>query len=221
MSAIVLETNLPGLKLVNRGKVRDIYDLGEYLLLVTSDRISAFDVIMNEGIPQKGLVLNQMSIFWFNLMQDIIPNHIVATEVDDYPAETRPYSEQLKGRSMLVKKAQPPAGRMHRARLHFRLRLERLPEDQGHLRHHPAGRSQGERPPPRSRSSPRRPRPNWVSMTRTSPSKRPSSCAARRSPTRSATPPWRSTRRPATSPGTRGSSSPTPSSSSASWTMAA
>jgi len=107
MSAVITQTDFPTLKLVNRGKVRDIYDLGEYLLLVTSDRISAFDVIMNEGIPNKGLVLNQMSIFWFKLMQDIIPNHIVATEVEDYPTETRPYHEQLKGRSMLVKKAKP------------------------------------------------------------------------------------------------------------------
>ena len=107
MSAVITKTDFPTLKLVNRGKVRDIYDLGDYLLLVTSDRISAFDVIMNEGIPNKGLVLNQMSIFWFNLMQDIIPNHIVATDVADYPAETRPYHEQLKGRSMLVKKAKP------------------------------------------------------------------------------------------------------------------
>ena len=107
MSAIITRTDFPTLKLVNRGKVRDIYDLGNYLLLVTSDRISAFDVIMNEGIPHKGLVLNQMSIFWFRQMADIIPNHIVATEVEDFPAETRPYHEQLKGRSMLVQKARP------------------------------------------------------------------------------------------------------------------
>jgi phosphoribosylaminoimidazole-succinocarboxamide synthase len=107
MSAVITRTDFPTLKLVNRGKVRDIYDLGDTLLLVTSDRISAFDVIMNEGIPNKGLVLNQMSIFWFRLMNDIIPNHIIATEVDDFPAETRPYREQLKGRSMLVKKARP------------------------------------------------------------------------------------------------------------------
>jgi phosphoribosylaminoimidazole-succinocarboxamide synthase len=107
VSAIVLETNMPTLNMVNRGKVRDIYDLGEYLLLVTSDRLSAFDVIMHEGIPKKGQVLNQFSIFWFNQMADIIPNHIVATEVDDFPAETHQYREQLEGRSMLVKKAKP------------------------------------------------------------------------------------------------------------------
>ena len=107
MSALVLDTHMPTLKMVNRGKVRDIYDLGEHLLLVTSDRLSAFDVIMNEGIPKKGQVLNQISIFWFNRMTDIIPNHIVATEVSDFPAETHVYREQLEGRSMLVKKARP------------------------------------------------------------------------------------------------------------------
>jgi phosphoribosylaminoimidazole-succinocarboxamide synthase len=107
MSLIVTQTDFPDLKLINRGKVRDIYDLGEHLLLVTSDRLSAFDVIMNEGIPKKGQVLNQMSIFWFRKMQDIIPNHIVATEIDDFPAEAHPYREQLEGRSMLVRKAKP------------------------------------------------------------------------------------------------------------------
>ncbi len=107
MTLIVTETNFPDLKLVNRGKVRDIYDLGEHLLIVTSDRLSAFDVIMNEGIPKKGQVLNQISIYWFNLMSDILPNHIVATEVDDFPVETHTYREQLEGRSMLVRKANP------------------------------------------------------------------------------------------------------------------
>ena len=107
MSTVVLETNMPTLQLVNRGKVRDIYDLGEFLLLVTTDRLSAFDVIMNEGIPKKGQVLNQISIFWFNQMADIMPHHIVATEISDFPETTRPYHAQLEGRSMLVKKAKP------------------------------------------------------------------------------------------------------------------
>ncbi len=107
MSDIVLESNLPGLKMVNRGKVRDIYDLGEHLMIVTSDRLSAFDVIMNEGIPKKGQVLNQISIFWFSQMADIIQNHIIATEVSDFPASTHAYRDQLEGRSMLVKKARP------------------------------------------------------------------------------------------------------------------
>ena len=107
MSQIVIQTDCPDLQLVNRGKVRDIYDLGEHLLLVTSDRLSAFDVIMDEGIPKKGQVLNQISIFWFRQMADLIPNHILATEIDDFPAATHPYREQLEGRSMLVKKADP------------------------------------------------------------------------------------------------------------------
>lgn len=105
--SIILSTDLPGLKLVARGKVRDIYDLGETLLIVTTDRISAFDVIMNEGIPDKGYVLTQISAFWFRQMEDIIPNHIISTDVQDFPAECQPYADILKGRSMLVKKAKP------------------------------------------------------------------------------------------------------------------
>lgn len=107
MSTTLTQSTFSDLKLVNRGKVRDIYDLGEYLLLVTTDRISAFDVIMNEGIPHKGFVLTQISKFWFEQMADIIPNHIVATEVSDFPAVTHQYRDQLEGRSMLVKKAKP------------------------------------------------------------------------------------------------------------------
>ncbi|WP_020675582.1 phosphoribosylaminoimidazolesuccinocarboxamide synthase [Geopsychrobacter electrodiphilus] len=107
MTKIVTQTNCPELKLLNRGKVRDLYDLGEHLLIVTSDRISAFDVIMNEGIPQKGFVLTQVSKFWFEMMGDLIPNHLISTEVDDFPAITHQYRDQLEGRSMLTKKAQP------------------------------------------------------------------------------------------------------------------
>ena len=88
MTPIITQTDCPELKLVNRGKVRDIYDLGEHLLIVTSDRISAFDVIMDEGIPQKGYVLTQISKFWFEQMTDLIPHHLIATEVDDFPAIT-------------------------------------------------------------------------------------------------------------------------------------
>lgn len=107
MNTIVMQTAFPDLKLVNRGKVRDIYDLGEHLLIVTSDRISAFDVIMNEGIPNKGFVLTQISKFWFEKMADIIPNHVIATEISEFPAVTHRYRDQLEGRSMLVKKARP------------------------------------------------------------------------------------------------------------------
>lgn len=106
-SNIVTETNCPELKLVNRGKVRDIYDLGEHLLIVTTDRISAFDVIMAEGIPQKGYVLTQISKFWFDQMTDIVPHHLISTNVDDFPAVTHQYRDQLEGRSMLTLKASP------------------------------------------------------------------------------------------------------------------
>jgi phosphoribosylaminoimidazole-succinocarboxamide synthase len=109
MSQVLLASHCPELKLVNKGKVRDIYDLGEHLLIVTSDRISAFDVIMNEGIPHKGYVLTQISKFWFEQMTGLVPNHIIAMDVADFPAVTHQYREQLQGRSMLVKKAQPLA----------------------------------------------------------------------------------------------------------------
>ena len=107
MTPVITQTDCPELNLVNRGKVRDIYDLGEHLLIVTSDRISAFDVIMDEGIPQKGYVLTQISKFWFEQMADLIPHHLISTEVDDFPAITHQYRDQLEGRSMLTKKAQP------------------------------------------------------------------------------------------------------------------
>lgn len=107
MSQPVMQTDFPGLKLMTRGKVRDIYDLGDTLLLVTSDRISAFDVIMNEPIPNKGFVLTQISAFWFRQMEDIVKNHIISTDVADFPAECQPYADVLRGRSMLVKKAKP------------------------------------------------------------------------------------------------------------------
>jgi len=107
MTPIITQTNCPELNLVNRGKVRDIYDLGEHLLIVASDRISAFDVIMDVGIPQKGYVLTQISKFWFEQMTDLVPHHLIVTEVDDFPVITHQYRDQLEGRSMLAKKAQP------------------------------------------------------------------------------------------------------------------
>ncbi len=107
MTTVITTTHCPELTLINRGKVRDIYDLGEHLLIVTSDRISAFDVVMAEGIPQKGQVLTQISQFWFDQMTDLIPNHLISTNVDDFPAITHQYRAQLEGRSMLTLKAQP------------------------------------------------------------------------------------------------------------------
>lgn len=103
---IILQSDFPNLKLVKQGKVRDIYDLGEYYLIVSTDRLSAFDVIMAQGIPRKGEVLTKISSFWFNYVKDIIDNHVVATDVKDFPKECDEYAEDLKGRSMLVKKAE-------------------------------------------------------------------------------------------------------------------
>lgn len=102
---VILTTDFPKLKLYARGKVRDIYEVGDYLLLVSTDRISAFDVIMNQGIPYKGMVLTKISEFWFNLTKDIIPNHFITADVNQYPSECKEYSEVLKNRSMLIKKA--------------------------------------------------------------------------------------------------------------------
>ena len=107
MSELVLNTDFPDINLVRRGKVRDIYDLGDRLLLVASDRLSAFDVVLPDGIPGKGRVLTQISIFWFRQMRDIVPNHLEATDVAVFPAGLQKYSGILEGRSMLVKKATP------------------------------------------------------------------------------------------------------------------
>jgi phosphoribosylaminoimidazole-succinocarboxamide synthase len=90
---------------VRRGKVRDVYDLGDSLLLVATDRVSAFDVVMDEPIPGKGRILTQVANFWFEATKDILPNHLISTNVGDFPAELREYANQLEGRSVLAKKA--------------------------------------------------------------------------------------------------------------------
>ena len=104
MSAL-LTTNLGAIPLIGRGKVRDLYAVGDALLLVATDRISAFDHVLGSGIPGKGKILTQISLFWFDLLADIVPNHLIATEVKDFPAELHPYADQLEGRTMLVKRA--------------------------------------------------------------------------------------------------------------------
>ena len=103
---VILQTNFPNLKLVKRGKVRDIYDVGKYFLIVSTDRLSAFDVIMSQGIPYKGKVLTKISEFWFDYTEDIVVNHLISTSVKDFPAECQEYADDLEGRSMLVKKAE-------------------------------------------------------------------------------------------------------------------
>ena len=106
MSEILLETRIPEVELAGRGKVRDIYRVGDdRLLIVTTDRISAFDYILGSGIPDKGRVLTQISLFWFNFLAGVVPNHLITACVDEYPEPLRRYRDQLEGRSMLVRKA--------------------------------------------------------------------------------------------------------------------
>lgn len=102
---IILETNLPGVPLVGRGKVRDVYAVGDRLLIVASDRISAFDYILATGIPNKGRILTQLSVFWFDFLKDVTPTHFLTADVDQYPEHLRRFRDQLDGRSMLVKRA--------------------------------------------------------------------------------------------------------------------
>ncbi|MFH1783488.1 MAG: phosphoribosylaminoimidazolesuccinocarboxamide synthase [bacterium] len=101
----ITKTELGGVKLFFRGKVRDVYDLGENILIVATDRISAFDFVLPTPIPEKGKILTKISVFWFNLLKDISPNHLIAYETDKYPEILAPHREILEGRSMLVKKA--------------------------------------------------------------------------------------------------------------------
>lgn len=107
MRPIVRETDFSELKLKGRGKVRDIYDLGDQLLIVATDRISAFDVIMPNPIPDKGAVLNQISRFWFKTTEGIVPNHMISAAVEDFPKECQKYRDLLEGRTMLVRKTRP------------------------------------------------------------------------------------------------------------------
>ena len=103
----VIKTEFKDLNLVHRGKVRDLYEVEDKLLMVATDRISAFDVVMNDPIPNKGKVLTELSLFWFDFLGDILPNHLITADVGKYPSACQPYLEELRHRSMLVKKAKP------------------------------------------------------------------------------------------------------------------
>ena len=107
MTTAIKSTDIPGIPLFRKGKVRDVYDLGNALLIVATDRISAFDVIMEDAIPGKGTLLTELSLFWFEKTSHIIENHIISTKPEEYPDILAPYSELLEGRSMLVKKTKP------------------------------------------------------------------------------------------------------------------
>ena len=107
MNAPVSQTDFQDLNLFKRGKVRDIYDLGDNLLMIATDRISAFDVVMPDPIPDKGIILTQISLYWFEIMKPIIENHVISADVREFPAVCQPYADTLHGRSMLVKKTDP------------------------------------------------------------------------------------------------------------------
>jgi len=107
LDSVLLQTDFPELELFASGKVRDVYQVGsDHLLFVATDRISAFDYVLATGIPHKGRVLTQLSLFWFEFLKDIVPNHLVSADVSSYPAEVQPYADQLRGRSMLVRRAE-------------------------------------------------------------------------------------------------------------------
>src|SRR6202049_979541 len=106
LDPVVLQTDFPDLPLRASGKVRDVYQLdNERLLFVATDRISAFDYVLATGIPHKGRVLSQISLFWFDFLSDIVPNHVISADIDRYPQVARKYAEQLRGRSMVVQRA--------------------------------------------------------------------------------------------------------------------
>ncbi|MCK5542416.1 MAG: phosphoribosylaminoimidazolesuccinocarboxamide synthase [Desulfobacterales bacterium] len=107
MANIITQTQFDDLKLAAKGKVRDIYEIDDTLLMITSDRLSAFDVVLPNPIPEKGSVLTQISVFWFNKFKDIVKNHLISADVDQYPDQLKKYSDILRNRSMLVKKAKP------------------------------------------------------------------------------------------------------------------
>jgi len=107
LDSVLLRTDFPDLKLKASGKVRDVYEIDEkQLLFIASDRISAFDYVLATGIPHKGRVLNQISLFWFDFLADVVPNHLITADVDKYPASVHKYADQLRGRSMLVRRAE-------------------------------------------------------------------------------------------------------------------
>jgi phosphoribosylaminoimidazole-succinocarboxamide synthase len=104
---VIKETDFPNLTVVTRGKVRDIYEVEGHLLIVATDRVSAFDVVMDDPVPDKGKILNQISVFWFEKLSSIIDNHFITADPDEYPESCRPYRDNLEDRSMLVYKAEP------------------------------------------------------------------------------------------------------------------
>ena len=133
MSAVVWETNFPGLTLLSRGKVRDLYEVDGDLLLVATDRLSAFDVVLPTPIPDKGRVLTQLSLFWFETLRDVVPNHVLSGT--EFPGPAERVSRATGGPLHALPQDQAAAHRMRRARLSVRLGLEGLSRDRQSLRH--------------------------------------------------------------------------------------
>ena len=137
----LLETSLAGLTLHRRGKVRDVYEVGDDLLIVTTDRISAFDYVLGSGIPDKGKVLTQLSAFWFERMGDLVPHHLLSIDVARFPEPLRSHARAARGPVDARAPDRAGAGRVRRARLPVRLGLEGISADRQRLRHHAAGRA--------------------------------------------------------------------------------
>ena len=210
------DISLPDIKLFKKGKVRNVYEVGDRLLIVATDRISAFDYVLPSLIPDKGKVLTQLSRFWFDYTSLVCPNHLDRGRRAEFPPVLQHYRDVLDKRSMLVRQDAGRAHRMRRPRLPLRLRLEGVQDLGQGLRHQAARGPRASRTAWPSRSSPPRPRPRSAT-TRTSPSRRWRRSSARPWPRRSARSAWSFTRRPPSTPCPRASSSPTRSSSSA-WT---
>ena len=139
----LLTTNLGATPLLGRGKVRDLYAIGDALLLVATDRISAFDHVLGTGIPGKGKILTQISLFWFDLLKDMVPNHLITAQVSEFPEALQPYADQLEGRSMLVQARKDVSGGVRRARLPGGFGMEGVQGRGNHLRHCASGRLAG------------------------------------------------------------------------------
>ena len=135
----LLKTDLGTTPLIGRGKVRDLYAVGDALLMVATDRISAFDHVLGTGIPGKGKILTQISLFWFDLVRDIVPNHLIATKVADFPAELHKYADQLEGRSMLVKRAADVSGGVRGAGIYRGFGMEGIQGERNGVRDQAAG----------------------------------------------------------------------------------
>ena len=209
MSAVVWETNFPGLKLLSRGKVRDLYEVGGDLLLVATDRLSAFDVVLPTPIPDKGRVLTQLSLFWFETLRDVVPNHVLsATRVSRRSASA--FQRAIGGPLDALPQDPAAAHRMRRARLSGRLGMEGLSRDGQSLRHRAAAGLARIRPAARSRFSRHPPRPPRAT-TKIFPSTRRSRASAARAPSSFARSAWKSTGAPRRMPSLAASCWPTPS----------